>query len=45
MATYDLAIRNGTIVDGSGNARFRADVGVKDGRVSAIGRLNGTATP
>ena len=44
MATYDLAIRNGTIVDGSGNARFRADVGVKDGRVSAIGRLNGTAT-
>ncbi len=42
MATYDLAIRNGTIIDGSGNPRFRADVGVKDGVVTTIGRLNGT---
>ena len=43
MATYDLAIRNGMIIDGSGNPRFRADVGVKDGVVTTIGRLNGTA--
>tara|TARA_Y100001934_G_scaffold89533_1_gene110971 strand:- start:1154 stop:2860 length:1707 start_codon:yes stop_codon:yes gene_type:complete len=43
MATYDLAIRNGTIIDGSGNPRFRADVGVKNGVVATIGRLNGTA--
>ncbi len=32
MATLDLVIRNGTIVDGSGMGRYRADVGVADGR-------------
>src|SRR5215472_1346252 len=30
---YDLIIREGTIVDGSGAARFRADVAIKNGRV------------
>ena len=37
---FDLLVKNGTIVDGSGTARYRADVGVSDGRVAAIGRIN-----
>ena len=40
---YDLLIRNGHIVDGTGNPWYRADIGVKDGSISAIGRLAGTA--
>jgi N-acyl-D-amino-acid deacylase len=36
---YDLVIRNGTVVDGSGIARYRADVGVRHGRIATIGRI------
>jgi N-acyl-D-aspartate/D-glutamate deacylase len=36
---YDLLIRNGSVVDGSGLPRYRADIGVVDGRIAAIGRI------
>ncbi len=40
---YDLLIRNGRIVDGSGMRAFRGDVGVKDGKIAEIGKLSGPA--
>lgn len=38
---FDLIIRNGCIVDGTGNSRFKADVGIKDGKVVAVENLVG----
>jgi N-acyl-D-aspartate/D-glutamate deacylase len=40
---FDLLVKNGTVVDGSGAARYRADVGVQNGKITAIGRLSGNA--
>lgn len=36
---YDVIIRGGTVVDGSGKAPYRADLALKDGRIAAIGSL------
>jgi N-acyl-D-amino-acid deacylase len=40
---YDLIIRDGTVVDGSGLPRYQADLGIVDGRVAKIGRINDSA--
>lgn len=42
---FDVLIRGGRVLDGTGNPWFAADVGIRDGRIAAIGRLQGaTAT-
>jgi N-acyl-D-aspartate/D-glutamate deacylase len=38
---YDLVIRNGTVVDGTGAAAFEADVAVAGGKIAAIGAVSG----
>ena len=37
---YDLVIKNGRVVDGSGGAAYRADVAIKDGKIAHMGRVN-----
>lgn len=36
---YDLVIKNGTVVDGTGAARYQADVAISDGKVVEIGKV------
>lgn len=38
---YDLLIVNGKIIDGTGNSWYYADVAVKNGKIAAIGKLQG----
>ncbi|MEM6999147.1 MAG: amidohydrolase family protein [Pseudomonadota bacterium] len=38
---FDLILENGRILDGTGNPWFAADVGIKNGRISAVRRLDG----
>jgi N-acyl-D-amino-acid deacylase len=40
---YDLIIRNGTIIDGSGMPRYRADLAVSNGKIAAIGKIRDQA--
>ena len=37
MSNFDLVIRGGTVFDGTGAAPITADIGVRDGKVAAIG--------
>src|SRR5947209_8225062 len=40
---YDVVIRGGHIVDGSGNPWFAGDVAIRNGRIAAVGRLSNAA--
>lgn len=38
---YDLVIRGGRVIDGTGADAFEADVGIKNGKIAAVGRIQG----
>ena len=40
---YDLLIKNGRVIDGSGEPSFNGDVAVKDGKIVGVGRFNDSA--
>nr|MDQ3622330.1 hypothetical protein [Verrucomicrobiota bacterium] len=40
---HDFILRNGRVVDGTGNPSFHADIAVKNGRIAAIGKIAGSA--
>jgi N-acyl-D-amino-acid deacylase len=42
-ATFDLILRRGRVIDGAGNPAFSADVAVTEGRIAAVGKINGWA--
>lgn len=41
QAPFDIVILNGHVVDGTGSPWYAADVGIRDGRIAAIGKLAG----
>ncbi|HEX3725716.1 MAG TPA: D-aminoacylase [Pirellulales bacterium] len=41
---FDLVIKSGTVIDGTGSARFKADVAIAGGRIAAVGDLGGATT-
>jgi N-acyl-D-amino-acid deacylase len=42
---FDILIRGGTVIDGTGQPRFDADVGIRDGVIAAIGDLSEAQAP
>ncbi|HYW44519.1 MAG TPA: D-aminoacylase [Bryobacteraceae bacterium] len=41
LQPYDVVIRNGHIIDGTGSPWYAADIGIRGGKIAAIGRLTG----
>src|SRR2546423_3114640 len=41
--SYDLLIKTGTVVDGTGAPRYRADIAVANGKIAEIGKVNDSA--
>jgi len=42
MPQFDTILKGGTVVDGTRVPRYKADVGIKNGKIAKIGRLNST---
>ena len=40
MAEFDIVIHGGRLIDGTGNPWFYGDVGIKDGKIASIGKIN-----
>jgi N-acyl-D-amino-acid deacylase len=40
---FDLLIKNGRVIDGSGMPAFKGDVGIRNGRIAELGKLSGPA--
>ena len=40
MAQFDTIIKGGTVVDGTRVPRYKADIGIKNGKIAKIGHLN-----
>jgi len=40
MSDFDVIVKDGMVIDGTQSQRYRADVGVREGRIAAIGRLD-----
>src|SRR5262245_2938384 len=40
MPEFEIAIRGGSVVDGTGTPRFTADVGIRGGRIAEVGRID-----
>jgi N-acyl-D-aspartate/D-glutamate deacylase len=45
LLQFDLLIRGGTVVDGSGAAASAADIGVRGGEIAALGDLSSAQAP
>ena len=43
-ADFDLIIRNGKVIDGSGSPAVRGDIAISRGRITAVGKVSGSAT-
>ena len=43
-AHYDTVIRGGQIIDGTGRPGFEGDLALKDGRIAAVGKVEGQGT-
>jgi len=37
---YDIIVKNGKIIDGTGNPWFKADLGIKNNKILHIGKIN-----